>query len=69
MGIDGSRECVKDDFQHPDMLNPGRRNSNDTNPDGIFVRDRYQPSRECISNFGPFFHKMPHIISNIPKLV
>ncbi len=35
-GSEGSGESVKDEFEHPDMLNPGLRNSNDTNPDGIF---------------------------------
>jgi hypothetical protein len=34
------RESVKDEFEHPDMLYPGLRNSNDITADGIFGNHR-----------------------------
>jgi hypothetical protein len=39
-GSEGGLKCEKDDFEHPNMLDPSQRNSNDTNPDGLFRRDR-----------------------------
>ncbi len=39
-GSEGGLKCVKDDFEHSNMLDPSQRNSNDTNPDGLFGRDR-----------------------------
>ena len=39
-GSEGRGESVKDDFEHPDMLYPSSRNSNDTRGDGIFGKAR-----------------------------
>ena len=39
-GPEDCRERMKDDSKHPEMLNRGIRNRNDTNTDGIFGRHR-----------------------------
>jgi hypothetical protein len=39
-GLETGDERKDDDFEHPNMLTSSPRNSNDTNPDGLFGRDR-----------------------------
>ena len=43
-GSEGGSKCEKDDFEHPNILYPGHRNSNNTNLDGIIGRHRGQAS-------------------------
>ena len=49
-GSEGRGESVKDEFEHPDMLYPSSRNSNDTRGDEIFGNDKARIKPARVSN-------------------